>query len=138
MLNEVTLMGRLTRDPVTSYMQNSNSSVTRFTLAVEKDFKAANEEKPKTNFISCEAWNQKGDFITKYFRQGSMICVKGSIETGSYTDRNGNKVYTTVVAVDKSYFTGEKLSVEEAAQPAPEDEGFMNIPDGIEDELPFN
>ena len=107
MLNEVTLMGRLTRDPVTSYMQNSNSSVTRFTLAVEKDFKAANEEKPKTNFISCEAWNQKGDFITKYFRQGSMICVKGSIETGSYTDRNGNKVNKKFTGFEAKCFCHE-------------------------------
>ena len=82
-------MGRITRDPDTRFIQNTNNSVTRFSIAVDRDYKAANEERPRTDFISCIAWNKTGEFISKYFKKGSMIAVTGSIETGSYTDRDG-------------------------------------------------
>lgn len=137
MLNQTILMGRLTRDPETRFIQGSNNSVTRFNLAVERDYKAANEERPKTDFINCTAWNKTGEFIAKYFRKGSMIAVTGSIETGSYDDRDGKKVYTTEVKVNKASFTGEKASGSSIPAPEPTD-GFMNIPDGIDEELPFN
>lgn len=145
MLNNVDLMGRLVRDPETRYLQNSNNSVTKFTLAVEKNYKAGDEWQTKTSFINCVAWNNTGEFVAKHFRQGNMICVNGSIETGSYTNKDGQKVYTTEVIVDKAYFTGEKKAASESGnndynygQPAPSgSDGFMNIPDGIEDELPF-
>lgn len=146
MLNNVDLMGRLVRDPETRYMQSSNGSVTKFTLAVERSYKDGEERKTKANFINCVAWNQTGEFIAKYFRQGNMICVNGSIETGSYTNKDNQKVYTTDVVVSKAYFTGEKKAAEESesrdynyGRPAPSNnDGFMNIPDGIDDELPFN
>ena len=139
MLNEVVLMGRLTRDPETRYLQDGNNSVTRFTLAIDRDYKAAGEEKPKTDFISCIAWNKTGEFINKHFRQGSMIAVTGSIETGSYTNKDGAKVYTTEVRVNKASFTGEKKdSGTEGSNLEPSPDGFMNIPDGVEDGLPFN
>lgn len=138
MLNMVCLMGRLVRDPVVTYMQNSSGLVARFTLAVEKSYKSGEEWQTKTSYISCVAWNKTGEFVEKHFRQGNMVCVNGSIETGSYTDKNGNKVYTTDVIVNNAYFTGEKRNAEESAPSAPDNEGFMNIPDGIEEELPFN
>lgn len=147
MLNNVILMGRLVRDPETNYLQSSNSSVTRFTLAVEKSYKSGDEWQTKASFINCVAWNKTGEFIGKHFRQGNMICVNGSIETGSYTNRDGQKVYTTDIIVDKAYFTGEnKAAAEESenndynyGRPAPSNsDGFMNIPDGIDEELPFN
>ena len=142
MLNQVVLMGRITRDPETRFIQNSNNSVTRFSIAVDRDYKAANEERPRTDFISCIAWNKTGEFISKYFKKGSMIAVTGSIETGSYTDKDGKKIYTTEIRVNKASFTGEKASgsssePDAAPHPAPDADGFMNIPDGIEEELPF-
>lgn len=142
MLNQVVLMGRITREPDTRFIQNTNNSVTRFSIAVDRDYKAANEERPRTDFISCIAWNKTGEFISKYFKKGSMIAVTGSIETGSYTDRDGKKIYTTEIRVNKASFTGEKASgsssePDAAPHPAPDADGFMNIPDGIEEELPF-
>lgn len=138
MLNHVVLMGRLTKDPETNFIQNSNSSVTRFSLAVERDYKAANEER-KADFINCTAWNKTGEFVSKYFKKGSLIAVSGSIETGSYTNKDGAKVYTTEVRVAKASFTGEKTGEKAADTPEPSpDEGFMSIPDGIDEELPFN
>lgn len=142
MLNQTILMGRLTRDPETRYIQGSNSSVTRFTVAVDRDYKASNEDKPKTDFISCVAWNKTGEFIEKYFRKGSMIAVIGSIETGSYKDKDGKTVYTTEIRVTKVSFTGEKKAASDSSNNNNEYEtdenGFMNIPDGIDEELPFN
>lgn len=137
MLNQVQLMGRLTRDPETRYIQSSDSSVTRFTIAVERNYKAPNEESPKADFINCIAWNKKGEFIGKYFSKGNMIAVVGNIETGSYLDNDtGKRVYTTEVRVSEAYFTGEKR---EAAGSSPTDnDGFMNIPEGIDEELPFS
>lgn len=139
MINQVILMGRLTREPETRFLQASNNSVTRFTMAIERDYKASSEEKAKTDFINCVAWNKTGEFISKYFKKGSMIAVIGSIETGSYTDKDGKKVYTTDIKVNKVSFTGEKTSGS-SSEPSsvPDSDGFMNIPDGIDEELPFN
>lgn len=138
MLNQSNLMGRLTKAPETRFLQGTNASVTRFTIAVERDYKAQNEERPKTDFINCVAWNKTGEFIEKYFSKGSMIAITGSIETGSYTDNEtGKKVYTTEVRVDRVYFTGEKR--DNGSSPVSDSgDGFMNIPDGIDEELPFN
>ena len=143
MLNQSVLMGRLTADPEVRYLQGTDNSVTRFTLAVERDYKAAGEERAKTDFINCTAWNKTGEFISKYFRKGSMIAITGSIETGSYTDRDNKKVYTTEVRVSKASFTGERRNESDNNNnnyiPEPSyGDGFMNIPDGIDEELPFN
>ena len=135
MLNQSILMGRLVKDPETRFLQGSNNSVTRFTLAVELDYKQQGEERAKADFINCVAWNSTGKFISKYFSKGSMIAVVGRIETDSYTDSAGQKVYTTVVKVDKASFTGEKI--DNTPEPCNGTEDFMNIPDGIDD-LPFN
>lgn len=143
MLNLITIMGRLTGEPETRYLQGSNNSVTRFNVAVERNYKAANEERPKTDFINCVAWNKTGEFIAKHFQKGSMIAVTGSLELGSYTNKEGFKVYTAEVKVDSAYFTGEKRAeaADSAAPPrVPETDGdgFMNVPEGIDEELPFN
>lgn len=137
MLNQSVLMGRLTKEPETSYLQGSDNSVTRFTLAVERNYKSAGEDKPKTDFINCVAWNSTGEFIARNFKKGNMIAVNGSIETGSYTNKDGQKVYYTEIKVDKAYFTGEKRETGSSPEPSSNDD-FMNIPDGIDSELPFN
>ena len=136
MFNQSILMGRLTRDPVTRYLQGSDNSITDFTLAVDREYKVGGEK--KTDFIKCTAWNNTGEFIAKHFRQGNMILVVGSIETDSYTNKDGVKVYTTGIRVNKASFTGEKKTTDESnLEPSPD--GFMNIPDGVEDSgLPFN
>lgn len=140
MINQVILMGRLTADPETRFMQASNNSVTRFNLAVERDYKAANEEKPKTDFINCTAWNKTGEFVEKYFKKGNMIAVTGCVETGSYTNNDGNKVYTTEIKVNKVSFTGEKTGDSNTTAQRSNDptaDGFMIIPEGIDEDLPF-
>lgn len=138
MLNNVTLMGRLTRDIEVRYAQGSDLALASFTLAVERDYKAQIEERA-TDFINCKAFGKTAEFIGKYFGQGNMLAVTGRIQTGSYTNRDGVKVYTTDVVVDKASFTGEKRDAQPAPQPTPQSaDGFVNIPDGIAEELPFN
>lgn len=142
MLNQSILMGRLTRDVEIRYSQGSDVAVGRFTLAVERDYQKQGEERG-TDFISCVAFGKTAEFIEKYFKQGSMLAVVGRIQTGSYTNKDGVKVYTTDIVVDKASFTGEKKGDQPSSQPSgapnPQDaDGFMNIPDGIEEGLPFN
>ena len=134
-------MGRLTADPEIRYIQNTDTAVVRFSLAVERNYKKQGEEKPRVDFINCQAWSNTAEFIGKYFRKGNMIAVEGSVETDSYTDRDGRKVYTTYVHVEKVHFTGERItqgSRQPEETPPPSPDGFMNIPDGIDAELPFN
>lgn len=138
MLNQIVAGGNLTANPETRFLQSINASVTRFTIAVGRDYKAQNEEKPKTDFINCVAWNKTGEFVEKNFSKGSKIIVAGRLETDNYTDNEtGKKVYTTTVKVEHAYFGGDKR--ENGSSPVSESgEGFMNIPDGIDEELPFN
>lgn len=150
-MNRVILMGRLTRDPDVRYSQGVNGSmaVARYTLAVDRRrarTEGGNEQ--TADFISCVAFGKAGEFAEKYFHQGTKLVVSGRIQTGSYTNKDGQKVYTTDVVVDDQEFAESKSSAasNEAAytplrpQPSAEvGDGFMNIPDGVEDEgLPFN
>lgn len=139
MINKVILMGRLVRDPETTFIQSSNSSKTRFTIAVERDYKEAGEERPKADFINCTAWNKTGEFIAKYFKKGNMIGITGSIRTGSYTNKEGVKVYTTEVGVSEATFTGERINTgtSEEQTPPPYTGDFMDIPDDIEEGVPW-
>ncbi len=106
MMNVVTLMGRLTADPELK-TTNSGLSYCRFSVAVDRDFTKQGEDK-QADFINCVAWDKRAEFISRYFSKGSLIALKGSIRTGSYTDNSGNKRYTTDVVIDNVYFTGEK------------------------------
>lgn len=148
-MNRVVLMGRLTRDPEVRYSQGENQmAVARFTIAVDRRFKRDGEQ--TADFISCVAFGKTAEFMEKYIKQGTKICVDGRIQTGSYTNREGQKVYTTDVVVENAEFAESKAAAEANAgtykapshQPAPlqaVSEGFMNIADGLEDEgLPFN
>ncbi|GAA0794361.1 single-stranded DNA-binding protein [Clostridium sp. AF19-22AC] len=147
-MNKVVLVGRLTRDPEVRYSQgDSATAVARYTLAVDRKFKRDNE--PTADFIPCVVFGRSGEFAEKYFRQGMRVSISGRIQTGSYTNKEGVKVYTTEVIVEDQEFAESRAesdanrgSFHQAApSPAPSvdaGDGFMNIPDGIDEELPFN
>ena len=137
-------MGRLTRNPDVRYSQTSPAQcVARYTLAVSRRF--CREGEQDADFIPCVAFGRAGEFAEKYLRQGSKITISGRIQTGSYTDREGVKRYTTDVVIEEQEFAESKGSSEKsqtAAAPAPEqaavdEDGFMSIPEGIQEELPF-
>ena len=150
-MNKVILMGRLTRDPEVRYSAGENAlAIARYTLAVDRRFRRDGEA--SADFISCVVFGRGAEFAEKYFHQGIRIVVSGRIQTGSYTNRDGNKVYTTDVVVEEQEFA-ESKSVSDshvgqaasmgapASAPTPSmasADGFMNIPDGIDEELPFS
>ena len=157
-MNRVILMGRLTRDPEVRYTQGERSmAVARYTLAVDRRGarKSQDGNEQTADFINIVAFDRAGEFAEKYFRQGLKIIVSGRIQTGSYTNRDGQKVYTTEVVVEEQEFAESKAASDNYAashpqtsvptpapsMPAPgaaSADGFMNIPDGIDEELPFN
>ena len=152
-------MGRLVRDPEIRYSQGENSlAIARYTLAVDRRGRRnQGDGQPTADFIRCVAFGQRAEFAEKYFRQGMRVLVSGRIQTGSYTNREGQKVYTTEVILEDQEFADSKgagnggsgnynsaaqTGYAEERRPSPQSastEGFMNIPDGVEDEgLPFN
>lgn len=144
-MNKVILMGRLTRDPEVRYAQgDSTTAIAKFSLAVDRRFKRDGEEQT-ADFINCVAFGGTAEFLEKYGRKGTKFVVEGRIQTGSYTNKDGNKVYTTDVVVENIEFAESKASSDnsngyvpqERPQPSSGD-GFMNIPDGIDEILPFN
>ena len=139
-MNKTILIGRLTRDPYVRYSQGERSTaVARYMLAVDRKFKRDGE--PNADFINCIAFGKNGEFAEKYLHKGIKILVEGRIQTGSYTNRDGVKVYTTDVVVESCEFAESKnASQSERPQPAPQtdSDGFMSIPDGIDSELPFS
>ena len=146
-MNKVILMGRLTRDPEVRYSQGENSTaIARYTLAVDRRFRRNNDGEQSADFIGCVAFGRSAEFAEKYFRQGLKVIVTGRIQTGSYTNKEGQKVYTTDVVVEDQEFAESKNSGSEGGfsgnQGKTENtsigDGFMNIPDGIDEELPFN
>ena len=140
-MNRVILMGRLTRDPNISYSQSGdNMAIARFTLAVDRRGKRQDGADQQTaDFIGCVCFGRQAEFAEKYLRQGTKVAVTGRIQTGSYTNRDGKRVYTTDVVLDDIEFAESKQETQENAPSAPVDQdGFMNIPDGIEEELPFD
>ena len=153
-MNKVILMGRLTRDPEVRYSQGERSmAIARYTLAVDRRGRRNQEGSEQTaDFIPCVAFDRAGEFAEKYFRQGMRVLISGRIQTGSYTNRDGQKVYTTEVVVEDQEFAESKNSsggdggfaggnsYSGGGRPAPmaAGDGFMNIPDGIDEELPFN
>lgn len=154
-MNKVILMGRLTRDPEVRYSQGERSmAIARYTLAVDRRGRrdVSGDTQQTADFINCVAFDKAGEFAEKYFRQGMRVLISGRIQTGSYTNRDGVKVYTTDVVIDEQEFADSKGAAAQgdsagnnfrpAERPAPSmaaSDGFMNIPDGVEDEgLPFN
>ena len=143
-------MGRLTRDPEVRYSQGENSTaIARYTLAVDRRFRRNNDGEQTADFIGCVAFGRSAEFAEKYFRQGLKVIVTGRIQTGSYTNKDGMKVYTTEVIVEEQEFAESRAESEanrgmyqqsapSPAPSAPAGDGFMNIPDGIDEELPFN
>ena len=150
-MNKVILMGRLTRDPDVRYTNSQNGdqmAIARYTLAVDRRGRRnGGDSQQSADFISCVAFGRQGEFAEKYLKQGTKIAVTGRIQTGSYTNKDGQKVYTTDVVIDEQEFaeskgaaSGSQGGYEPQAAPSPEDasaEGFMNIPEGNEHDLPF-
>ena len=146
-MNRVILMGRLTRDPEVRYTSGENSmAVARYTLAIDRAIRKQGEQ--SADFINCVAFSKAAEFAEKYFRQGMRVLVSGRLQTGNYTNKDGHKVYTTEVIIDTQEFADSKGASEGASsyqastRPSPTSastDGFMNIPDGVDDEgLPFN
>ena len=159
-MNKAILMGRLTRDPEIRYTNGDNQMcIARYTLAVDRRFNRGNDN-DSADFIPCVAFGKAGEFVEKYLKKGTKIAVTGRIQTGSYTNRDGVKVYTTEVVVEEQEFaesrnaaSGGSSAPSAAAQTAAKSsggqnaskqeyrqetmDGFMNIPDGIDEELPF-
>ena len=152
-MNKVILMGRLTRDPEVRYSQGESPlAIARYTLAVDRRFNR-NGDDATADFINCVAFGKSGEFAERYLRKGTKIAVTGRIQTGSYVNRDGNKVYTTDVVVEELEFAesknaaahntsmpGDYQQAPQMDRPAPSEaaDGFMNIPDGIDEELPFS
>lgn len=145
-MNKVILMGRLTRDPEVRYSQGDNAlAIARYTLAVDRRFQRNSDQ--TADFISCVAFGRSAEFAEKWLKQGTKICVTGRIQTGSYTNKDGAKVYTTEVVIEDQEFAESKNSASAGgndfpagSRPMPSaasGDGFMSIPEGIEDEIPF-
>lgn len=141
-MNSIQLVGRFTRDPEVRY-SDGGSTIARFSLAVDRRFKSENG--PTADFPNCVAFGKTAEFIERYFRKGMRIGVQGRIQTGSYTNQDGNKVYTTDVVIESCEFVENKNTQQNSNENEgfseygePGDDGFTNIPDGIDEELPFN
>lgn len=147
-MNKVILMGRLTRDPEIRYANNENNTcIANYTLAVDRRFKRQGDEQT-ADFIRCVAMGKGGEFAEKYLHQGTKIVVEGRIQTGSYTNKDGQKIFATDVMVESQEFAESKAASaqngnQNASAPTRpnvaqnDSDGFMNIPDAIEEELPF-
>ena len=146
-MNKVVLMGRLTRNPEVRYSQgDASTAVARYTLAVDRRFKRQGDEQT-ADFISCVSFGKTAEFVERYLKQGTKIAGCGRIQTGSYTNKDGQKVYTTDVVLDEVEFAESKNASSDnsgynspkAPQPSQAvSDGFMNIPDEFESDLPFN
>ena len=137
-MNKVIEIGRLVREPEIRYSQGANTTcIARYTLAVDRKFKQ--EGQPNADFINCIAFGKLGEFAEKYLHKGTKIAIVGRIQTGSYTNKDGQKVYTTDVVVEEQEFCESKSQSNSQPQPTPSnDNSWMNIPDGVEDSLPFS
>ncbi len=144
-MNKVILLGRLCRDPEIRYSQNENNTcIARYTLAVDRRFKQGGGQ--EADFPSCVVFGKGAEFAEKYLHKGTKIVVVGRLETGSYTNKDGVKVYTTDVIVEEQEFAESKAASQNSgggnyqqssANNSTSDDGFMNIPDDIDEELPF-
>ena len=138
-MNKVILMGRLTRDPEVRYSQGERSmAIAKYTLAIDRRKTQQNSD-PGADFINCVAFDRAGEFAEKYFRQGLRVLISGHLQNGNYTNKDGQKVYTTDVIVESQEFADGRRDGSGAGSRGSKDDDFMNIPDNVEDEgLPFN
>lgn len=144
-MNKVILMGRLTRDPDIRYSNSQNGeqmAIARYTVAVDRRFARNTDNQQNADFISCVAFGRQGEFAEKYLKQGTKIALTGRIQTGSYTNKEGQRVYTTEVVVEEQEFAESKGSQggdSYSSQPSPEtsSDGYISVPEGIENDLPF-
>ena len=146
-MNKVILMGRLTKDPEVRYSQGEQSTaVARYTIAVDRRFRRDGDQQT-ADFIGCVAFGRLGEFAEKYLRKGTKVVITGRIQTGSYTKPDGQRVYTTDIVVEQQEFAESKATNDsnagsyQQASTAPSSavgDGLMNIPDGLDEELPFN
>ena len=146
-MNKAILMGRLTRDPEVRYSQSDSSmAIARFSLAVDRRYKKQGDE-VTADFFNCTAFGKQGEFVEKYLKKGTKVVVTGRIQNDNYTNKDGQKVYSVQIMVEEIEFAESKASSQSnagndgSAQPqmgAPDADGFMNIPDGIDNSLPFN
>lgn len=140
-MNKTILMGRLVRDAEIRYSQgDASNAIARFTIAVDRRFKRDGDDQPTADFIGCVAFGRTAEFLERFGRKGTKFALEGHIQTGSYTNKDGQKVYTTDVIVENLEFAESKARAASGQQPEmPADEGgVMNIPEGIDEELPFN
>lgn len=139
-MNKIILMGRLTRDPEIRYGGENGTQIARFSLAVNRRYKREGE--PEADFFNCTAFNKTAEIVEKYLYRGSKILVTGHMQNNNYTNRNGEMVYSMQVIVSEIEFAESKNSTNTTANKTaesavPDSDGFINIEDGIEDELPF-
>ena len=134
-MNKVHLIGRLTKDPDVRYSQGADqTAIARYTLAVDRRFKREGEQ--TADFINCVTFGKNGEFAEKYLRKGIKIAISGRIQTGSYTNKDGVKIYTTYIIADRVDFIDWKA--QEESQTGTQADGFINVPDELDDELPFS
>lgn len=144
-MNKIILMGRLTRDPETRYSQgDSQTAITRFSLAVDRRFKRQGD--PEADFFNCTAFGRQAEFVEKYLKQGTKVLLTGRVQNDNYTNKSGEKVYSVQIIAEEIEFAESKGANQnnggfQPANPSPSEaanDGFLNIPNGIEEELPFN
>lgn len=142
-MNKVVLMGRLTKDPVIRLPEHQDgTTVARYTLAVDR--RRSRQQEQSADFISCVAFGKAAEWVQKYLHKGTKICISGRIQTGSYTKQDGTKAYTTDVIAEEQEFAESKAASQNCAsateEPAGQQaavDGFMNIPDGVDENVPF-
>lgn len=137
-MNKVILLGRATREPEVRYTDNANGSmcIAKFSLAVDRKKTSTNTE-PGADFINITAFGKSGEFVEKYVTKGIKLLVTGRIRTDNYTNKDGIKVYTTEVLAEEFEFAESKNSGSSTAKPSADNDGFMNVPEGIDEDLPF-
>lgn len=145
-MNKLILMGRLTRDPEVTYAQGQDGSyaIARFSIAVDRKFKRQGE--PDADFFNCIAFRRQAEFVERYLRKGTKMLITGTVQNNNYTNRDGQKVYSVQVIVEELEFAESKSVGNNEQQPYQSQpstassvgDGFMNIPDGFDEELPFN
>ena len=147
-MNKIILMGRLTREPDIRWTKRSETEdavVAKFSLAVDRKFKSNNDSAPTADFFNCVAFGTKGEFVDKYLKKGMKILITGRVQNDNYTNREGEKVYSITIIVDEIYFAESKAAQERAMNAMDTSErvsgnpdGLLEVPEDLEDELPFN